>query len=788
MAAGERREGEYSMGSWARGIWIFYAFVSAIALEPSSHADSSVELVGRAVLPAATFSEGPIAGRLLGDKPIHGQTVPFKSQPVQGFSAIVRGDAGSFLVLSDNGFGQLANSADYHLRIYRVRPRLKTGAGAGDGSIDVEGFIELRDPERKIPFAIVHELTGDRILTGADFDVESMQQAVDGTFWIGDEFGPFLLHFDADGRLLDPPIPLPDPQQPGAYLVSADSPLRSENAAVRFMNAVRAHAWKHGGKRSPVYSPNPLMGGDWQAVRRAGFPVVVWTLNTKNEMLRVLKMPVDGIISDRPDLLRQAVLEFASKEPELAKGYVEKDGTFDSRRFDAQGHRGGRHLRPESTLPAMEVALDELMTTLELDCGVTKDQRAILGHDAVLGPNVARRADGSPYDSKNAIKIKDLTLDELQHQFIGDVLLKGQADQKNDHTLSPVSVAFARSGGIIHPYAYPSLDQLFDFVAFYIDYYRAGEGKASPGAALRAENAARIRYNIETKTDPLPEAFAKTAGPEAFVQAIAGKIDERKLQDRADVQSFDFRTLRIIQEKYPDIRTVYLVDPRSAAPAASMLGVPWPKPSGLTLRLAIGPSGGFEALGISPDGKTLFPVLEKPLLGDTKRVVWMFEFDVERKRYTNKRYEYPLQDRTTSVADFVLFAPDRGLTLERDDSQGDLAGYKAIREVRIDQEKQRVTSEPLVDLLNLKDRRKISEPATGDIGLGERFAFPFWTIEGLVLLGPRHVGVVNDNNFPLSVGRHQGADLPDDNEFIVIKLSRDLYEGNAAVQLPPGIE
>ena len=39
-----------------------------------------------------------------------------------------------------------------------------------------------------------------RLLTGADFDIESFRQAKDGTFWFGDEFGPFLIHTDATGK------------------------------------------------------------------------------------------------------------------------------------------------------------------------------------------------------------------------------------------------------------------------------------------------------------------------------------------------------------------------------------------------------------------------------------------------------------------------------------------------------------------------------------------------------------------------------------------------------------
>ena len=62
--------------------------------------------------------------------------------------------------------------------------------------------IFLSDPDKKAPFPIVLEGSDNRYLTGADFDVESIQPVADG-FWIGEEFGPYLLKFDLEGRLTD---------------------------------------------------------------------------------------------------------------------------------------------------------------------------------------------------------------------------------------------------------------------------------------------------------------------------------------------------------------------------------------------------------------------------------------------------------------------------------------------------------------------------------------------------------------------------------------------------------
>ena len=92
-----------------------------------------------------------------------------------------------------------------------------------------------------------------------------------------------------------------------------------------------------------------------------------------------------------------------------------------------------------------------------------------------------------------------------------------------------------------------------------------------------------------------------------------------------------------------------------------------------------------------------------------------------------------------------------------------------------------MAKEVAVDLLNIKDPHRISEPGlSGDIGIGRRFAFPFVTIEDIVVLDRNHIGVLNDNNYPFSVGRHVASGQPDDSEFIVIELDEPLTVNEAA--------
>src|SRR5687768_12145269 len=74
----------------------------------------------RAVLPAGTFAAGPVSGGQIGAGPFNGRTPPFPGQPVQGVSAIIEAEGGTYWALPDNGFGAKDNSADFLLRVYRV--------------------------------------------------------------------------------------------------------------------------------------------------------------------------------------------------------------------------------------------------------------------------------------------------------------------------------------------------------------------------------------------------------------------------------------------------------------------------------------------------------------------------------------------------------------------------------------------------------------------------------------------------------------------------------------------
>ncbi len=174
-------------------------------------------LAGHALLPAQSFIAAPkdapadlqASGKFTSGKRVEamgsieglsggrgtGVSLPFKGQPVQGHSGIKKMDDGSFWILTDNGAGAKANSPDFMLYLNHYKVDFKSG------KFNRTGTVFLHDPDKKVPFRIVHEGTKQRYLTGSDFDPESFQFA-GGALWIGEEFGPYLIKADLKGKVL----------------------------------------------------------------------------------------------------------------------------------------------------------------------------------------------------------------------------------------------------------------------------------------------------------------------------------------------------------------------------------------------------------------------------------------------------------------------------------------------------------------------------------------------------------------------------------------------------------
>lgn len=193
--------------------------------------------------------------------------------------------------------------------------------------------------------------------------------------------------------------------------------------------------------------------------------------------------------------------------------------------FDLQGHRGARGLAPENTLAGFERALRIGVTTLELDVGISADGVPVVSHEPRLDPALTRDASGRWLKGPGPT-IRSLTVERLQAYDVGRV--------------DPAS-RYARR----FPTQKPS----------------DGERIPTLAAVFRRVvelGADRVRFNIETKLDP--RSPADTVDPETFVDVLLATIRAAGMTDRVTVQSFDWRTLRLVQQREPRIPTSYLTE------------------------------------------------------------------------------------------------------------------------------------------------------------------------------------------------------------------------------------
>ncbi|MED5619817.1 esterase-like activity of phytase family protein [Ideonella sp. BN130291] len=220
------------------------ALVSAALLLCSLQAQADPHKVptlsGWALLPAATFADGPTSGQFAAPNPYGTHLPPYvDKQPVQGFSGVLPGPApDTFRVMTDNGFGAQANSADALLRVYTVKVDFRSRHG-GSGTVSPAGWLAgrptsdfsrrtrltLNDAQHQLGLpiqadlehyygdpakpAVAPEIRAGRLLTGADLDIESIRRDKQGHYWFGDEFGPYLVKTDTHGTVLRAAIPLP---------------------------------------------------------------------------------------------------------------------------------------------------------------------------------------------------------------------------------------------------------------------------------------------------------------------------------------------------------------------------------------------------------------------------------------------------------------------------------------------------------------------------------------------------------------------------------------------------
>jgi glycerophosphoryl diester phosphodiesterase len=211
--------------------------------------------------------------------------------------------------------------------------------------------------------------------------------------------------------------------------------------------------------------------------------------------------------------------------------------------LDVQGHRGARGLRPENTLAGFEFAMELGVTTLELDIAVTKDRSVVVTHNPYVSAHLCLNGDGTSIKPDSGARysgplIRDLTLEEIKGFDCGSI--------------NPDTARLPEPPRINIPgEQMPTLIEVFNLIV---------------------EKKSSVFLNIEMKIDP---RYDVTIPENEFVNTVVNVIQESGMKDRINLQSFNWRSLALVKQIDPEIKTAGLLGSRSFKALNDSTPSPW---------------------------------------------------------------------------------------------------------------------------------------------------------------------------------------------------------------------
>lgn len=194
--------------------------------------------------------------------------------------------------------------------------------------------------------------------------------------------------------------------------------------------------------------------------------------------------------------------------------------------YDLQGHRGCRGLLPENTIPAFIRAVDLGVNTLELDVVISLDNQVIISHEPYMSAITCTDTTGLPVtkERQKDYRIYGMTAAQVAKFDCGSRKHPDFPGQVNSKAVKPLlSAMIAAVEQHIHEKGLPP-----------------------------------VRYNIEIKCSEEGDGVFHPA-PEPFVDLVMEVVTQTGIAKRCNIQSFDFRPLRYLNNKYPDITTAVLI-------------------------------------------------------------------------------------------------------------------------------------------------------------------------------------------------------------------------------------
>jgi glycerophosphoryl diester phosphodiesterase len=196
-----------------------------------------------------------------------------------------------------------------------------------------------------------------------------------------------------------------------------------------------------------------------------------------------------------------------------------------AKHVDVQAHQGGAGLYPSNCIPAFLHAVKLGVTTLELDCVISKDSLVVVSHDPFMRAATMLTPAGEAIvkEKQEEYALFQMPYDSIRRYQLGVKFDPEFPQQQRVKTYKPL------------------LSEVIDSVETYIRQHRLKP----------------VRYNIEIKSYK-PEGFFQPAIG-VFVDLLVDVLKEKKIEKRVFIQSFDVRPLQYVKQHYPSLPLSYLL-------------------------------------------------------------------------------------------------------------------------------------------------------------------------------------------------------------------------------------
>lgn len=194
-----------------------------------------------------------------------------------------------------------------------------------------------------------------------------------------------------------------------------------------------------------------------------------------------------------------------------------------TKEIDVQGHRGCRGIMPENTIEGFVKAVELGVNTLELDVVVSKDHQVVVSHEAFFNHEITTLPNNQTLNEANE---KGYNIYEMSYEDI----------KKIDVGIKPHPRFPLQSKIQCHK---PLLTEVID--------------------KCDALTNNKIRYNIEIKRKSDSDGIFNPP-IDTFIDLVYAVIKKHNIDSRVTIQSFDHETIVKVHKKYPELKTVMLIE------------------------------------------------------------------------------------------------------------------------------------------------------------------------------------------------------------------------------------